>query len=212
MMPTSSEAEIDQLFVELFSQKGVQGSCLLARRSVIRHDLPCSDERIHDFAARLDHFIASYEGVGRQIWQLCAGFEKFWLLILCREDLRLGLLLEPGADTATIAGRVTHLLMSIETVAEPESPRPAAASAPAHPASANGSIPRAKLESMLASLLGRVMGSAQAARLISKAMAGSPVAESFSAEQARRLAASVLETIPNRAKREALLSECLNSL
>jgi hypothetical protein len=185
-------------------------------RAVLRHDLPYSDDRIKDFTARLDHLVASYEGVGRSVWQVCAAFEKYWLLILCRGEMRLTLLLTPEADTATIASRGTYLLMQVEP------PRPAipAAIEPSAPtlepvATSNGKHPplaRSRVEAGLTSLLVRVIGSAQAMRLIAREVKAMSLGEFLSESEARRLGEAVLDYVPNRSKRAALLSEFLHTL
>jgi hypothetical protein len=213
---TSQEADLGKKLLELYSQPGISGTCLQLGRKVVRHDLPFSDSRVAEFASRLDHLFASYESVGRHVWQLCTGFKEYWLLVLCRDDLRLTVLANPGADTATIASRTMHVLMQIEPLARQTSPSPAARS-PQFNSSSNGTsarppVERAQLETQLAGLLGRVIGSAQASRLISREFATHAVGERLTLDQAREVGQAVLDYVPNRGKRSSLLSEFNSSL
>ncbi len=71
-----------------------------------------------------------------------------------------------------------------------------------------------KASSILETILGKVMGNAQAVRLISRMCVASHGTDAplIGAVQARALAVSVLEQVPNRAKRDALLSELEHAL
>lgn len=214
---TIPETQPADIFTELYSQPGVSGSCLQVGRAVVRHDMPYSDQRMEDFAARLDHLIASYQGVDRSVWQIFAAFEKYWLLVLCRGEMRLSLLLTPEADAATITSRGTYLLMQVDvappaaSVSESVPPGEEAIS----PAQTNGKHPpilRSDIEARLLLLLSRVVGSAQAQRLIAREVRNLGYGEHLTDDQARRLGEEVLEYIPNRSKRGALLSEFFHSL
>lgn len=217
MGPQSSVSEtLGRLLTDLYSQPGVCGACLQVRDTVLIHDLPYSDDRIAGLAKRIDRLIAGYENVGRSIWQICAGFEKYRLLILCRSNTRLSILLKPETDPALIAGRATRLLMEVD-IPEPtaEVPAPTQMPEPAAvvPAAAiPGGMPREDFEKLVVGLLSRVTGSATAAKLIQRELAAQNGATSFPKEEARKLGLAVLENIPNRGKRESLVSEFLNAL
>jgi hypothetical protein len=217
MGPQSPVSEtLGRLLTDLYSQPGVCGACLQVRDTVLIHDLPYSDDRIAGLAKRIDRLIAGYENVGRSIWQICAGFEKYRLLILCRSNTRLSILLKPETDPALIAGRATRLLMEVdipeptaEVPAPSQMPEPAAV-VPA--ASVPDGMPREDFEKLVVGLLSRVTGSATAAKLIQRELAAKNGATAFPKEEARRLGLAVLENIPNRGKRESLVSEFLNAL
>jgi hypothetical protein len=217
MGPQSPVSEtLGRLLTDLYSQPGVCGACLQVRDTVLIHDLPYSDDRIAGLAKRIDRLIAGYENVGRSIWQICAGFEKYRLLILCRSNTRLSILLKPETDPALIAGRATRLLMEVdipeptaEVPAPSQMPEPAAV-VPA--ASIPDGMPREDFEKLVVGLLSRVTGSATAAKLIQRELAAKNGATAFPKEEARRLGLAVLENIPNRGKRESLVSEFLNAL
>jgi hypothetical protein len=216
-IPATPEAmDLGKKLLELYSQPGISGTILQLGAGIIRHDLPISDRRVTEFASRLNHLLASYETVGRNVWQLCAGFKEYWLLILCRDDLRLGILVTPGSDTTAIASRTMNVLMQIEPLARraAHSPGTGAASPAAgrNGTAARPPVERADLEARLAGLLGRVIGSAQASRLITREIAAYGVGERLTLEQARDIGHAVLEKIPNRGKRSALISEFDSSL
>jgi hypothetical protein len=227
MGPQSPTNEtLGRLLTDLYSQPGVCGACLQVRDTVLIHDLPYSDDRIDGLAKRIDRLIAGYENVGRSIWQICAGFEKYRLLILCRSNTRLSILLKPETDPALIAGRATRLLMEVEipdgSAAQPPPEKStdtpiAAAGIPAAviPAALGtdpDGMPREELERLVVGLLSRVTGSVTASKLIQREFAGKNGTAAFPKEEARKLGLAVLENIPNRGKREALVSEFLNAL
>jgi len=222
MGPQSPTNEtLGRLLTDLYSQPGVCGACLQVRDTVLIHDLPYSDDRIDGLAKRIDRLIAGYENVGRSIWQICAGFEKYRLLILCRSNTRLSILLKPEIDPALIAGRATRLLMEVEipegSAAQPPPPeKPVEIAAAAIPtavvASVPEGIPREELEKLVVGLLSRVTGSVTASKLIQRELDGKNGTATFPKEEARKLGLAVLDNIPNRGKREALVSEFLNAL
>lgn len=210
-----------RLLADLYSQPGVCGACLQVRDSVLIHDLPYSDDRIAGLAKRIDRLIAGYENVGRSIWQIFAGFEKHRLLILCRSNTRLSILLKPETDPALIAGRATRLLMEVEipdgSAAMPPPPdQPIENAAPVTVATVVADIPdgvtREELEKLVIGLLSRVTGSVTASKLIQRELSAKNGTSAFPKDEARKLGLAVLENIPNRGKREALVSEFLNAL
>ena len=222
MGPQSPTTEtLGRLLTDLYSQPGVCGACLQVRDTVLIHDLPYSDDRIAGLAKRIDRLIAGYENVGRSIWQICAGFEKYRLLILCRSNTRLSILLKPEIDPALIAGRATRLLMEVEIPEAPAAQMPEAAPVPkavevqpqavAEPVPAGG-LSRAEFEKLLLGLMTRVTGATIAAKLVERELAGKNGATSFPKEEARKMGLAIIENIPNRGKRGALAQEFLVTL
>lgn len=208
--PASQTATVSKILIELYAQPGVSGVCLQKGRTIIKHDLPFSDDRIANFATRVDHLVGGYEVVGRNIWQICAGFEKYWLLILSHGELRLSLLLKPDSDTSMVSSRAAHLLMQLDVPDKAEVPP-----VPIPVASTNGNHPPVSKDhfvKLLSGLLGRVTGSAQASRLISRELSKYQDKPGFSVPEAREIGIAVLESIPNRGKRSTLTSEFLNAL
>lgn len=205
--PPVSES-VNQLLRDLYSQPGVSGACLQVNGLVLTHDLPYSDDRIAVLAKRIDELIAGYTHAERSIWQICAGYEKYRLLILCRSALRLSILLERETDPALIAGRATRLLMDIE-IPEPEPEPPTAQMLESVSAD---TIPRKELERLVTSLMSRVTGTMTAHKLFQRQMADRNGATAFAREDARSIGLEVLKSVPNRGKRESLTSEFLNAI
>jgi len=73
-------------------------------------------------------------------------------------------------------------------------------------------VPREDLERLVVGLLSRVTGTSIAAKLMQRELSSKNGAVSFPKDEARKLGIAVLDTIPNRGKREALVSEFLNAL
>jgi len=215
MDSSTTTDKLRQLLGSLYGQPGISGACLQVGGTVLVHDLPYSDDRVTNLGARINHLVDSYEGVGRGIWQICAGFENFRLLILCSGKTRLSLLLLPTTDPAQAAGRGMHLLMEVKslTPATPVVPESATAEVSTD-AGSHQRIPREDFERLVSGLLSRVTGSSQATKLIQREIANHKINGStlLDTGDARRIGLSILEYIPNRGKRAALSSEFLNAL
>jgi hypothetical protein len=219
-LPTNET--LARLLADLYSQPGVSGACLQVRDTVLIHDLPYSDDRIAGLAKRIDRLIAGYENVGRSIWQICAGFEKYRLLILCRSNTRLSILLKPETDPALIAGRATRLLMEVDIPDLPSAAVPDAPPVPravevqvqtvADPEPVVSGMPRQEFEKLLIGLMTRVTGATIAAKLVDRELAGKNGATAFPKEEARKLGLAIIDNIPNRGKRAALAQEFLVTL
>jgi hypothetical protein len=212
MMQGAAGDGLQQLLVDLYAQPGVSGVCLQSGASVLVHDLPFSDTRASDLAARVEHLFASYEGVGREIWQVCAGFDDYWLLILCRDALRLTLLLKTDSDVTLVSSRATRLLLELkipEAQAEPPPPPPPNVISPAQPEVLQGQISREDFDRVVTGLLSRVAGRAQVTKLIAREMnkLNGQASQSLAPADAIRLGESILDSIPNRGKRDALAAE-----
>jgi hypothetical protein len=204
-----------QLLGSLYSQPGITGACLQLSGTVLVHDLPYSDDRVAQWAAQVNQLVESYTLVDRGIWQICAGFENFRVLIVCHAELRLSLLLQPDLDPTMAAGRGMHLLMEVKSLVPQARPSRAEEPDVVPPAEdSHDRISREEFEKLVCGLLSRVTGSAQASKLIQREMAAQKINGSTSIDpgQARRIGLSILEFIPNRGKRATLSSEFLNAL
>lgn len=202
----ASPAIDQQIFSDLHEQSGVSGVCLQVGPQVLAHNLPYSDERVGDLAAHVERLCSSYENVGRGIWQVLAGFDTQWLLILSHLSLRLSILLIPQTDPSPISSRGTRLLMDIA----PRVLEPAAHSEPG-PTPSGGSVlvswSRGDFEQKLTALLGRVAGQDTARKIIQREMARAGAGDVLPPAEIQSLGLAVLNAIPNRGKRQALVSE-----
>jgi hypothetical protein len=213
MMPSNGAAiPLDErLFSDLHEQPGVTGVCLQSGSLVVTHNLPYSDDRVGDLAAHVERLCQSYETVGRGIWQILAGFESNWLLILSHRSLRLAILLQPNTDPTLIASRGTRFLMGLEVVQE--APPAAPVSEPPSPP-VGKTWSRREFEDNLSGLLSRVAGQGTARKLIQRELEKSAVAgnDHFPTAEVERLGLAVLSSIPNRGKRSALTDEFLSMI
>ncbi len=214
----SASLSLDQrLFSDLHEQPGVAGVCLQCYGQVLTHNLPYSDERIGDMASHVERLCVSYENVGRGIWQILAGFDTHWLLILSHEHLRLSVLLTPATDPSPISSRGTRLLMEVAPLI---TAKEAVAPIAIVPPSSNGSgeegpsWSRLEFEQKLTALLGRVAGQDTARKIISRELtrAGAAAVDPLPLADAQGIGLAVLNAIPNRGKRQALIEEFFNLL
>lgn len=192
---------------DLHSQPGVDGTCLQADGQVIAHDLPFSDERAGDLAACIDRLCESYTAVGRRVWQVFFGFERTNVLVVTRDNLRLTVLLRPNTDPSKLASRATRLLLDLK-IAPPTKPEPVPEQKTVPP----DSMTRADFEKLLTGLVGRVIGYAQAAKIVQPPLERAGTNGVLTKIDARRIGLEILDAIPNRSKRASLASEFLHLL
>ncbi len=204
-----------RIFSDLHEQPGVSGVCLQLANRVLTHNLPYSDDRVADLAAHIERLCLSYENVGRGIWQILAGFETSWLLILSHQSLRLGILLKPDTDPSLIASRGTRLLMEIEVpvASLPAEPAPL----PAVPVAAQPEVPtwsRREFEQKLGGLLVRVAGHGTTQKIIQRELErqGAGGRDFLPLPEVERIGLAILDSIPNRGKRAALSDEFLSMI
>lgn len=207
------------LLRDLYAQPGVTGTCLQLSASVLAHDLPFADATAAVLAAQVNRLMASYEGVGRGIWQVVAGFDNTWAIILTRDHLRLTILLKPGTDPAQISTRGTRLLLEMKLEPAPVVVQAPPAAEPEPPQSViqaitSRTVKREDFEQTLCTLMGRVAGNAQVAKLMQMEFkaAGLNGSTTLTPEQARKIGGSILQHIPNRGKRESLVLEFVSLL
>lgn len=200
--------ELDALLAPLYRLDGVLGACLQSGREVLSSHLPFSDRRCAEFALKVDAFCAGYGAVDREVRQFCVGFEESWLLVVTEEPLRLGFLVEPGRELGLLAGAARRFLAD-----HPELRRER--SLPV--ASANGHerrYPAREVSAALMGLLSKVMGMAQAQRLVEREVQKLQVDpdSGLTPAEAAHLGAIVLEKVPNRWRRESLMTEFRGAL
>lgn len=204
-----------RIFSDLHEQPGVSGVCLQLANHVLTHNLPYSDDRVADLAAHIERLCLSYENVGRGIWQILAGFETSWLLILSHQSLRLGVLLQPDTDPSLIASRGTRLLMEIEVpgISHPAGPMPLSGTPEASQPEARTWI-RREFEQKLGGLLVRVAGHGTAQKIIQRELErqGAGSKDVLTLPEVERLGIAILDSIPNRGKRAALSEEFLSMI
>lgn len=241
-LPLPDAADLSAATLHLYRITGVVGLLLMKGGTQLANHMPFADVRTHELGAHVTQMAAGYEQVKRRVRQVLMAFDSGSLLIVMKEQIQLALMLTPQADLdkASIAAGafltdyaaqldaaapLARLEMAQETVLEksrPESgpvivPVAFAADEPVREQAiiaepANDAWP--KVHAILDTILGKVMGSAQATRLItrmSEARHGTDAA-SVNPAEARALARAVLEQVPNRAKRDALLSELEHAL
>lgn len=210
---------------------GVAGLLLFKGRHTIHRQMPFSEARAEELRERLEEMLAGYRQVRRRIRQIYLEFDGGVLLILASEESSLVFFLTSKADP-DLAASAGSVLLSDHAAAL------ASASAEAKPASASpGGIeelvvtsPRAltqitqkaepvvnqwgNVRKAVEGLLGKVMGRGQATRLVDRTLEAMSSQDPYRLPppEVRKLAAAILEHVPNTAKRRQLLTELEASL
>lgn len=210
---------------------GVAGLLLFKGRHTIHRQMPFSETRAEELRERLEEMLAGYRQVRRRIRQIYLEFDGGVLLILASEDVALVFFLTSRADP-DLAASAGSVLLSDHAAAL------AAASSEAKPSTSTpGGIeelvvtsPRAltqitekaepvvnqwgNVRKAVEGLLGKVMGRGQATRLVDRTLETMASQDPYRLPppEVRKLAAAILEHVPNTAKRRQLLTELEASL
>lgn len=210
---------------------GVAGLLLFKGRHTIHRQMPFSETRAEELRERLEEMLAGYRQVRRRIRQIYLEFDGGVLLILASEDVALLFFLTSRADP-DLAASAGSVLLSDHAAAL------AAASSEAKPSTSTpGGIeelvvtsPRAltqitekaepvvnqwgNVRKAVEGLLGKVMGRGQATRLVDRTLETMASQDPYRLPppEVRKLAAAILEHVPNTAKRRQLLTELEASL
>jgi len=210
---------------------GVAGVLLFKGRHTIHRQMPFSETRAEELRERLEEMLAGYRQVRRRIRQIYLEFDGGVLLIVASDEVSLVFFLTSKADP-DLAASAGSVLISDHAAAL------AAASIEARPpTSTPGGIeelvvtsPRAltqitekaepvvnqwgNVRKAVEGLLGKVMGRGQATRLIDRTLEAMPSQDPYRLPPAevRKLAAAILDHVPNTSKRRQLLTELEASL
>ncbi|MBL9181597.1 MAG: hypothetical protein JNN17_05610 [Verrucomicrobiaceae bacterium] len=210
---------------------GVAGVLLFKGRHTIHRQMPFSETRAEELRERLEEMLAGYRQVRRRIRQIYLEFDGGVLLVVASDEVALVFFLTSKADP-DLAASAGSVLISDHAAAL------AAASIEAKPATSTpGGIeelvvtsPRAltqitekaepvvnqwgNVRKAVEGLLGKVMGRGQASRLIDRTLEAMPSQDPYRLPPAevRKLAAAILDHVPNTAKRRQLLTELEASL
>ena len=210
---------------------GVAGVLLFNGRHTIHRQMPFSETRAEELRERLEEMLAGYRQVRRRMRQIYLEFDGGVLLIVASDEVALVFFLTSKADP-DLAASAGSVLISDHAAAL------AAASIEAKPATSTpGGIeelvvtsPRAltqitekaepvvnqwgNVRKAVEGLLGKVMGRGQATRLIDRTLEAMPSQDPYRLPPAevRKLAAAILDHVPNTSKRRQLLTELEASL
>jgi hypothetical protein len=193
--------------------------------------MPFSDGRSMDLQDIVSQMLDGYRQVRRKMRQIYLQFDGGVLLLLIQEETILVLLLTSRADADLAASAGSVLLNDYATLLAQLSIE-ASASATRNEDGIEELVvtsPRrlqemtdkaepvvnnwGQVRKVIEGILGKVMGRAQAANMIDRTLADSGTADPYrlNVAQVRKLAASVIDQIPNTSKRRQLLTE-LDSL
>lgn len=210
---------------------GVAGVLLFKGRHIIHRQMPFSETRAEELRERLEEMLAGYRQVRRRMRQIYLEFDGGVLLIVASDEVALVFFLTSKADP-DLAASAGSVLISDHAAAL------AAASIEAKPATSTpGGIeelvvtsPRAltqitekaepvvnqwgNVRKAVEGLLGKVMGRGQASRLIDRTLEAMPSQDPYRLPPAevRKLAAAIIDHVPNTSKRRQLLTELEASL
>lgn len=206
---------------------GVAGVMLFKGRNTIHRQMPFSDTRADNLREIISQMLEGYRQVRRKIHQLYLEFDGGVLLVVLQNEVVMLFFLTSRADPDLAASAASVLLNDHAVLLS-------SASSELQPASrlpADGieelvvTSPRAlaqitekaettvnqwgAVRKCVEGVLGKVMGRAQASNLIQRTIDEAKIADPYrlTSAEVRKLAASVIEHVPNTSKRRQLLVE-----
>lgn len=211
---------------------GVAGVMLFKGRNTIHRQMPFSDTRADNLREIIGQMLEGYRQVRRKIHQIYLEFDGGVLLAVLHEEAVMLFFLTSRADPDLAASAASVMLNDhaalLKTASAEQQP------APSLPADGIEELvvtsPRAltqitdkaettvnqwgAVRQCVEGVLGKVMGRAQAANLIQRTITEAKISDPYrlTATAVRKLAASVIEQVPNTSKRRQLLGELEASL
>lgn len=204
---------------------GVAGILLCKAENIVHRQMPFSNERAAALQVIANQMLDGYRQVKRAIRQIYLEFDGGHLLFMAQDESLLVVVLTGRADpdlVSSVGGALlwdhSALLATLPSVASAvaaaETVEELVVTSPrrvqemtktAVQVTANWPLLRQQMEAVL----NRVMGSAQAARLIDRTLEASQIGDPYRLQvaQARELAQAVLEQVPNTGKRRQLMAE-----
>ncbi|GEP42337.1 hypothetical protein [Brevifollis gellanilyticus] len=207
--------------------EGVAGVILFKGRNTVHKQMPFSDGRALDLQETISQMVDGYRQVRRKMRQLYLEFDGGTLLIIIQDESVLVMLLTARADADLVASAAS-VLMSDHALMLTQLP----SDTPTTPAKTSDGIEElvvtsplriqemnekaeplvnnwGQVRKVVESLLGKVMGRAQVGNLIDRTLEkrSTPDPYRLPVSEVRKLAISLIEYVPNTAKRQALLSE-----
>ncbi|WP_395753476.1 hypothetical protein [Prosthecobacter sp.] len=206
---------------------GVAGVMLFKGRNTIHRQMPFSDTRADNLREIISQMLEGYRQVRRKIHQLYLEFDGGVLLVVLQHDVVMLFFLTSRADPDLAASAASVMLNDHAALLSSASSEPQ----PASRLPADGieelvvTSPRAlaqitdkaettvnqwgAVRKCVEGVLGKVMGRAQASNLIQRTIDEAKISDPYrlSVTEVRKLAASVIEQVPNTSKRRQLLVE-----
>lgn len=207
--------------------EGVAGVMLFKDRHVIHRQMPFSDARAEELRDVICQMLGGYRQVRRKIRQIYLEFDGGVLLLVVQDDVAMLFFLTSRADADLAASAASVMLNDHAAVL-------ASASSEAQPAATSAAdgveelfvtSPRAltqitekaelvvnqwgTVRKRVENVLGKVMGRAQASNLVERTIEEAKISDPYRLPAAgvQKLAASIIEHVPNTAKRRQLLVE-----
>lgn len=206
---------------------GVAGVMLFKGRNTIHRQMPFSEMRADNLREIISQMLDGYRQVRRNIRQIYLEFDGGGLLIVAQVEVVMLFFLTSRADADLAASAASVMLNDHAAVLNSASSKaqPATQTTPDGIEELVVTSPRAlaqitekaettvnqwgAVRQCVESVLGKVMGRAQAVNLVQRTITGAQIADPYrlNAAGVRKLAESVIEHVPNTSKRRQLLVE-----
>lgn len=235
-MAVAENQDYNTLTLNLYRLGGVAGLMLQKGENILANHMPFSEKRTCELGSLITKMCEGYATVQRKVRQVLVSYDAGALLIVAHQQAQLIILLTSRAELDVVSNAAivfmseqAERLVFIPTQHQTNELRDPLAIrdgvAPVNRVASNGVrvvVEQAKVESSrwpdirkaLEATLGKVMGRAQVSNLIervSKEMGHTELGD-LDTQQGKLLAEKVVEQVPNRSKRMALLSELEQAL
>jgi len=207
--------------------EGVAGVMLFKGRNTVHKQMPFSEGRALDLQDGLSQMLDGYRQVRRKMRQIYLEFDGGVLLVLVQDTAVLVFLLTARADADLAASAATVLLNDHAPLLAQLSTEPGASTSRSNdgieelvftsPRRLQEMTEKAEpvvnnwgqVRKLIEGILGKVMGRAQLTMMIDRTLTkrGTPDPYRLPPAEIRKLAAALIDQVPNTAKRQALKSE-----
>lgn len=206
--------------------EGVAGVMLFKGRNTIHRQMPFSDTRADNLREIITQMLEGYRQVRRKIHQIYLELDGGVLLAVLHDEAVMLFFLTSRADPDLAASAASVMLNDHAALLHTASTEQPAAKPPADgieelvvtsPRALSQLTDKAEttvnqwgaVRQCVEGVLGKVMGRAQAANLIQRTITEAKISDPYrlTSTAVRKLAASVIEQVPNTSKRRQLLGE-----
>lgn len=212
-MPTSAEKEMSGNFkptgvalVELCTYSGAIAGFVQQGAELIESTLSISDAETEGLAGRIHTLVGEYRASGRSPKELYLEFERGTLLVVWAETGGVTLRFRGGVER--LEAVIAECRVFLQQVLGEAQVQPAAAVPP----SGNEAGAWGRCEPVLINLLARVVSRAQAAKMVQRTAESLGLPSSPPDDQIEKIVRAVLERVPDRRKRDALLAEATEEI
>ena len=192
--------------VELCTYSGAIAGFVQQGAELIESTLSIADSETEGLADRIHTLVAEYRASGRTPKELYLEFERGTLLVVWAETG--GVTLRFRGEVERLEAVIAECRIFLQQVLGEAQAQPVTAASPAEKVA----VAWDRCEPVLVNLLAKVVSRAQASKMIQRSIESLGISGSPPDDQIEKVARAVLDRVPDRRKRDALLAEATEEI